>query len=96
MEILLDKLDLAHEHTEALDAWKRTDKCTPWEDFWNTWVCRAQVRKITDEHEKAVSGPCPDLEKRDSGECDYEDDESCAECKSRRFWKALKAAGGEG
>lgn len=60
----------------------------------DTLIARAQVQKVVDEHEKAVSGPCPDLVKKESGECDYETDESCADCKSRRFWVALKAEGG--
>ena len=85
-DILLDKFDLAQEHTEALDTWKRTDKCTPWEDFWNVWLCRAQVLKVA---EWAKRNNCAPLQA--DGKRTY----TAHLVLPRDAWQALKAAGEE-
>lgn len=66
-------------------AWTVEQKrAKPWREYSREVACRAQVRKVCDEYEKAINAPSVK-----GADC------LCDSCRTRRFMQALHAAGGE-
>lgn len=53
-DILLILDDIKAEHKKAHEAWWAGDRTVSFPYFWQDWLCRAQLRKACELHDKAM------------------------------------------